>query len=74
MLRLLIIFILIGYLLYKLGFFRVYVHSNMRDREPNRDFNRRPPDGNVNIDSVPQKEKKQSEYKGGEYIDYEEVK
>lgn len=38
---------------------------------------RRPADGNVNIDYVPKDENekaKKDNYKGGEYIDYEEVK
>jgi hypothetical protein len=33
-----------------------------------------PPDGNVHIDYIPDKEKKSSgKFKGGEYVDYEEV-
>ncbi len=32
------------------------------------------PDGNVHIDYIPDKEKKSSgKFKGGEYVDYEEV-
>ena len=36
---------------------------------------KRPSDGNVNIDYVPRKDKRSKEdFKGGEYVDYEEVK
>lgn len=81
MLRFILIISLIGYALYKLGIFRVYTHSEVRggrpDYNPNQDnpnFNRRPAGGNVNIDSVPDEKKKKTDFKGGEYIDYEEVK
>ena len=73
MFRLLLILVLIFYVLYKLGLFRVMV-TNARDGyQEGGNSSRRPADGNVNIDSVP-KEKKKSTFKGGDYIDYEEVK
>lgn len=75
MLRLILIISLVGYALYKFGFFRVYTHSESRGgRSSNPNFNRRPADGNVNIDSVPEEKKKKTDFKGGEYIDYEEIK
>lgn len=43
----------------------------------NQDFNRsshqKPADGNVHIDHIP-KEKVSKDFKGGDYIDYEEIK
>ena len=36
--------------------------------------NQQPKDGNVNIDYVPQEKAKKDEFKGGDYIDYEEEK
>lgn len=78
MLRFLLILALIGYVLYKLGLFRPFTHPEVRSHGPNRNFNRKPPGGNVNIDSVPGEDrkegKKRSGYKGGEYVDYEEIK
>ena len=69
----LLIVILVFYILNKLGLFRVYVQSNGRThRYSSPNSHRKPADGNVNIDSMP--EKKKSTYKGGEYVDYEEVK
>lgn len=69
MFRLLLILILLFYVLYKLGLFKVFVHQvkdgyNDPDRGP----------GQVNIDQHPPKKKKKPNLKGGEYIDYEEVK
>jgi hypothetical protein len=69
MLRFLIIFTLIFYVLYKLGVFRAFSSGYSENNN-----NRRPPNGNVNVDSAPQKEKKRSSFKGGEYVDYEEIK
>lgn len=75
--RLILILALVGYLLYKLGLFRGMVRANYNGRggrPGNGSYNQhnRRRDSNVNIDSVP-KDKKEPHYKGGEYIDYEEV-
>jgi hypothetical protein len=43
----------------------------VRGQRPNNNFNRR--QGDANVDANP-KQKKDSNFKGGEYIDYEEVK
>lgn len=75
MLRILLIVTLVGYVLYKLGLFRALINPPIREPRTGRNFNR-PPDGNVNIDSVPD-EKRKSRHAGnkaGEYVDYEEVK
>lgn len=68
MLRWLIIVTLIGYVLYKFGFFRALVSGH------NEPLDRKPPGGNVNVNNAPPKEKKKSSFKGGEYVDYEEIK
>ena len=68
MLRYLLIFSLIFYVLYKLGFFRS-LSSGYAEKDT-----RRPPNSNLNVDNVPPKEKKKSDFKGGDYVDYEDVK
>lgn len=68
MLREILLFALIIYGLYKLGLFRSLVAPFRNDGE----HARRPRGGNVNVDSAPPEKK--SEFKGGDYIDYEEVK
>ncbi len=71
MLKILLIIVLVIYALSKLGLFRIFVQSNQRG--PYDQTNRhRPNDGNVNIDNNP--DQKKSDFKGGEYVDYEEVK
>ena len=66
--RFILILVLICYTLYKLGFFRGlfsgYAHKDKQ----------KPHDSNLNVDNVPPKEKKKSDFKGGEYVDYEEIK
>ncbi len=71
MLRVLLIFSLIFYVLYKFGFFKG-LSAGLQN--PNQPLNRKPPNSNVNVDGMPPKEKKRSDFKGGEYVDYEEVK
>lgn len=71
MLKFLIILFLVTYVLIKVGgfFFRAGVASQGRSQQQ-----RKPADGNVNVDSAPKKQKKAGNIKGGDYIDYEEVK
>jgi hypothetical protein len=68
MLRLLIIMALAIYILSKIGgfFFRVGAASQ------NRNSQQRRPDG-TSVNSTPKKEKRGG-IKGGDYVDYEEVK
>lgn len=73
MLRLLLIISLVVYVLYKLGVFRIFMNTQVRGNGQPRNFNRRPYDGNVNIDAEPDAKKKKG-YRGGEYVDYEDVK
>ena len=70
MLKFLLIAALIIYVISKIGgfFFRAGAASQ------NRTQNRRPADGNVNVDGNSGKSQKSRKFKGGEYVDYEEVK
>jgi hypothetical protein len=68
MLKLIIILALVIYILTKVGgfFFRMGAASQ------NRNSQQRRTDSNVNFDS--QKKGKKGKIKGGDYVDYEEVK
>lgn len=72
MFKVLLICILVGYVLYKLGSsVKVYTNVNMNQRPPQY----RPNNGNVNIDTPPPTKKNEGkDFKGGEYVDYEEIK
>jgi hypothetical protein len=65
-----LIFALIIYLISKLSgfFFRVGATS-----QQNKNSQQRKPEGSIHVDSVPKKEKR-GDIKGGDYVDYEEVK
>ncbi len=70
MLKFLIISFLVLYVLSKIGsfFFRAGVAS-----EQHRTHRSQRPEGTISVDSTPKKQKRDGK-KGGEYIDYEEVK
>jgi hypothetical protein len=72
--RILLILVLFLYLLYKLGLFRVFVGSVKQGYHDSDAIKRKPPGSNVNVDAAPPKEKTKPVVKGGEYIDYEEIK
>jgi hypothetical protein len=59
MLKFLIIVFLVGYVLYKIFSFMGQVTNASRE------------DSNLNVDKAPRKKK---DYRGGEYVDYEEMK
>ena len=61
-----------AYLLSKLG--SLLFRARAAQQNMFRGQQRRPSDGNVNIYSQPGKQKKGGTLKGGDYIDYEEVK
>jgi hypothetical protein len=70
MFKFLLIVSIIFYLIYKIGtlFFRAGAASqNQRNYY-------RPPNSNVNVDPAQKTTKKTATSKGGEYIDYEEIK
>ncbi|MCB0486993.1 MAG: DUF4834 domain-containing protein [Cyclobacteriaceae bacterium] len=68
MLKLLLIIAITVYVLSKVG--RFFFRMGMSSSQNRQTY--RPRDGNVNVDEKPDKQK--SHVKGGEYIDYEEVK
>lgn len=74
MLKTLLIAALIIYLLYKIGLLRFNFHAEVHGQDSSRNFNKKPADGNVHIDSVPPKQKQKKDFQGGEYVDYEDVK
>jgi hypothetical protein len=71
MFKFLLIMALIVYILSKVGgfFFKVGAASQQRQYQQPR-----PSDGSIHVDTPPKKAKKSAGLKGGEYIDYEEVK
>lgn len=70
MLKLLLIIVITAYVLSKIGrlLFGVRMYSSQNQRHQSR-----PPGSNVDVDANPPRKNKSS-IKGGEYIDYEEVK
>lgn len=79
-LKIIIFFIAIGWLLSSLVKYflrsklkRFVDQVNEAQREQHRQ-SRRPRNGNVNVDFVPKDQKTSNTRKGGDYIDYEEVK
>jgi hypothetical protein len=70
MFKLIIILVLIIYLLNKVT--SIFFRSAGRPQQT-PPF-RRPADGSIHMDTAPKKTNKKSGLKGGEYVDYEEVK
>jgi len=80
-LKFLFILILIIYVFYKTaGFLFRIVFGNLRSdpgsfQHRRQSYSKKAPDSNLSIDTIPQeKSNKNSGYKGGEYVDFEEVK
>lgn len=78
MLKFLAILFIVGYVTFKFGGLLMKALQAVSGQDPKkRNFNdraRRKTDGNINIDYDPsQKRKGNSGYKGGEYVDYEEI-
>ncbi len=69
--KLIIILVLVIYLLNKISvtIFRVMG----RNQAPPQNFNRRP-EGNIHVDREAKQPPRKGNIKGGEYVDYEEVK
>ena len=79
MFKFLLFTFIIGYVIIKgIGFFfRAILGGSTMNQYSNQQQQRqqRPSNGNVNVDYVPKDDKKSKEnFKGGEYVDFEEVK
>ena len=79
MLKFLAILFIVSYLTYKVGGFLMRVLHVTLGQDPShrnvRHKSRKNADGNLNIDYVPQDKKKgKQDFKGGEYVDYEDIK
>lgn len=82
MLKFLLILIIIFYLIYRVGgfLFRMLFLSAQQQRQhyqgqAQQQAQRRAADSNLNIDYVPGEPKKdKKDFRGGDYVDYEEVK
>ncbi len=81
MLKVLIVFILIAYVVSKVfGFLVRMVFGSSRpysDAFTNKGqrYSKKAPNSKLNIEKIPERQKRtNSEYKGGDYIDFEEVK
>lgn len=82
MIKFLVITFLVGYLIFKLtGLFFKYLTGGQsytgKGQQSNQKYNassQQPGDGNIRVDYVPNHEDKEKKnFKGGEYVDYEEV-
>jgi hypothetical protein len=71
MLKFLLILALSLYILSKIGGFLFRSSASSQQFRPHQ---RRPPDGKIHVDTPPRKGKKPSNFKGGDYVDYEDVK
>ncbi|MDH5397514.1 MAG: hypothetical protein OEX02_05170 [Cyclobacteriaceae bacterium] len=71
MLKVLIIIFVIGYLLYKVGGFIFKILLGVNNMQQPRPQPRKTPGSNVDINEA--KPNAKEDFKGGEYIDYEEV-
>ena len=78
MLKFLAIIFIVGYVTFKFGgFLMKMLYTAMGQDPPQKNFNnqsKRKPGSNVDVDYVPQNKKGgKSDFKGGEYVDYEDV-
>lgn len=79
MIRGIFILAIVGYLIYRFGkaLFKFFylISGEQGDRSARTTFEgkRKPVDGNVNIDKVPDKRGNKEKFKGGDYVDYEEI-
>ena len=79
MIRGILIIAIVGYLLFRFGrilfkFLHLMSGAQGRQQAGNTfEGKKRPVDGNVNIDKVPRKPNDKEKFKGGEYVDYEEL-
>ncbi len=71
MLKLIVILVLLIYVVNKVGALLFTALGRSQRTPPNF---RRPGDGTIHMDSSPKKSDRKNGLKGGEYVDYEEVK
>ncbi len=81
MLKFLTIFIIVCYVVYKVGGYlmrSLFISTSQQNQAPphSQKKSRKVPDSDLNIDYVPHSEKKnrKKDFDGGEYVDYEDVK
>ena len=78
MLKFLAILFIIGYVTFKFGgFLMKMLYTAMGEDPSQKNFNnqsKRKPGSNVDVDYVPKKKDGRSDFQGGEYVDYEDVK
>lgn len=79
MLKVLIVLVLVIYVFYKTaGFLFRLVFGPLRTdpgRFRQRQYSKKAPNSNLHIDKIPQKRTgRNSDYEGGDYVDFEEVK
>jgi fructose-specific component phosphotransferase system IIB-like protein len=77
MIKFLLIIIAFFYILSKVGgfIFRTLFGAAAQQAQQQRTHTKKPSDGNVQIDHAPKNEDKSSKnFKGGDYVDFEEVK
>lgn len=78
MFKFLLIVFLISYVIYRVGgfFFKILTLGGSGQRPRQNQPPKRPPGTNLNVDYAPNSKKGQNkgDFKGGEYVDYEEVK
>ena len=75
MLKLLAIIVLFIFLFRTVGFFLRILFGGTFANKSNSGYqtHRRKPSGNLNVDHSPNQNKKKGDFKGGEYIDYEDL-
>lgn len=79
MLKFLIIFFLVSYIIYKVGgyllrSFFLSAGQQHQTRAHQQKKSRKVPDSDLNIDYVPNQKKSKKTFEGGEYVDYEDIK
>lgn len=74
MLKFLLILSLFVFIVFKIGGFLFRLAAGSSPQHPYRQTRTKPSDGNVHVDYVPGEKKSKGNFKGGEYVDYEEVK
>jgi hypothetical protein len=65
--KIILICILVGYVLYKLSSVKVYTNTR-------QGFNPPRPEGHTRVETPKPPKPKRTDFKGGEYVDYEEIK